>query len=362
MKIFWYILKDFIKYVVGTLVLCMFLFVLFDFIHKTTKYFAQYKPSAALILKMYFYQLPMHITQAIPIASLLASVITMVLLSRTNEITAMRAAGMGPLRIALPLAFGGIVLSILAYLLNEKVIPRTAKHFHEVQDVQIEGRSAAEVSSSARWQRRGNLIINFRDFDSTSQKLQGLNIVDLRSGFQPERIIYAATAEYSPEADLWDAQDILITYFGRDGTIDFSERRKSLTVRLSLNPKKLMIDLRSPDEMTIKELQDVISQGAKSGSDTLAYRVDLQVKLAYPLAAFVVSLIGLKFGYRSERTTESARSVLMAFSVGISYWFILNALKALGKRGDVPPIVAGWFADCFIFSIVMMQAWRSRKD
>ena len=115
-------------------------------------------------------------------------------------------------------------------------------------------------------------------------------------------------------------------------------------------------------EMTIKELQDVISQGAKSGSDTLAYRVDLQVKLAYPLAAFVVSLIGLKFGYRSERTTESARSVLMAFSVGISYWFILNALKALGKRGDVPPIVAGWFADCFIFSIVMIQAWRSRKD
>jgi lipopolysaccharide export system permease protein len=362
MKIFWYILKDYIKYVIGTLILCMFLFVLFDFIHKTTKYFAQFKPGAGLILKMYLYQLPMHISQALPIASLLASVITMVLLSRTNEITAMRAAGMGPMRIAMPLAFGGVVLSVLAFLLNEKVIPRTAKRLHYVQDVQIEGRQASEVSSTARWQRRGNLIINFRDYDAVSQKLLGLNIVDVRSGFQPERIIYAAAAEYSPEADIWDAEDIVITYFGRDGTIDFSEHRKSMTVRLSLDPKKLMSDLRSPEEMTIRELKEVISLGAKSGSDTLAYRVDLQVKLAYPLAAFVVSLIGLKFGYRSERTNESAKSVLMAFSVGISYWFILNAVKALGKRGDIPPVVAGWFADCFIFGIVLLQAWRARKD
>jgi lipopolysaccharide export system permease protein len=93
MRLFWYIFKDYLKYVIGTLVLCMFLFVLFDFIHKTTKYFAQYKPSSDLIFQMYLYQLPMHISQALPIASLLASVITMVLLSRTNEITAMRAAG-----------------------------------------------------------------------------------------------------------------------------------------------------------------------------------------------------------------------------------------------------------------------------
>ena len=123
MRIFWYIFRDYLKYVIGTLVLCMFLFVLFDFIHKTTKYFTQYKPSTDLIFQMYLYQLPMHISQALPIASLLASVITMVLLSRTNEITAMRAAGMGPLKIGLPLATGGVLLSIAAYAVNERVIP-----------------------------------------------------------------------------------------------------------------------------------------------------------------------------------------------------------------------------------------------
>ena len=362
MRLFLYIFKDYVKYVFGTLIMCMFLFVLFDFIHKTTKYFAQYKPSTDLILQLYMYQLPMHLSQALPIASLLASVITMMLLSRTNEITAMRAAGMGPFKIGLPLAFGGILLSLLAYFVNEKVIPKTAHKFHYVQDVQIEGGQASEVASHTRWQRRGNLVVNFRDYDIPSQRIIGLNIVDVKASFQPDKIIEASSAKYSPQSDVWDARDILITYFGDNGAIDFSERRKSMTVRLNLDPKKLMRDRRTPEEMSIKELKDAISRGDKSGSDTLPYRVDLQVKLAYPLAAFVVSLIGLKFGYRSERTTETARSVLMAFFIGISYWFVLNAFKALGKRGAIPPFVAGWFADFFIFTVVMFQAWRSRRD
>jgi lipopolysaccharide export system permease protein len=362
MRLFFYIFRDFVKYVIGTLVLCVFLFILFDFIHKTTKYFAQYKPATSLVLQMYLYQLPMTISQTLPIASLLASVITMVLLSRTNEITAMRAAGMGPFRIGLPLAMGGLLLSGIAFVVNERIVPKSAHKFHHVQDVQIEGGQASEIASHTRWQRRGNLIINFRDYDVAAQQILGLNIVDVLPTFRPVRVIDAVSARYSPEARVWDAEDIMITYFGDDGTVDFTERRKSMTVRLNLDPAKLMRDRRTPEEMSVSELKELIVRGDRGGNDTLAYRVDLQVKLAYPLAAFVVSLIGLKFGYRSERTTETARSVLMAFGIGISYWFILNAAKALGKRGDIPPFLAGWFADCFVFSVVLAQAWLSRKD
>ena len=96
--------------------------------------------------------------------------------------------------------------------------------------------------------------------------------------------------------------------------------------------------------------------------DTLGYRVDLQAKLAYPLAALVVSLIGLQFGYKSERTTETARGVVIAFGIGISYWFILSAVKALGKRGDIHPFIAGWFANVFVLAIVLLQAWKNRQD
>ena len=59
--------------------------------------------------------------------------------------------------------------------------------------------------------------------------------------------------------------------------------------------------------------------------DILAYQVDLQIKLAFHLASFVVCLIGLKFGYKSERSMETAKGILLAIAIGISYWFILNS-------------------------------------
>ena len=61
-----------------------------------------------------------------------------------------------------------------------------------------------------------------------------------------------------------------------------------------------------------------------------------------------MSLIGLKFAYTSERSTETAKGILLAVAIGISYWFILNATSALGKRGSISPFFAGWAANFVI--------------
>ena len=89
--------------------------------------------------------------------------------------------------------------------------------------------------------------------------------------------------------------------------------------------------------------------------------MDLQGKIAYPFAAFVVSLIGLKFGYKSERATETAKGVLLAFFVGISYWFIMSAGRALGLRGNLLPVVAAWMANVVILVLIGTDWWMSRR-
>jgi lipopolysaccharide export system permease protein len=362
MRLFLYVFKDYVKYVLTTLLLCLFLFVLFDFIHRTTLYFPKYAPSPELIVKLYLYQLPAFGIQAIPIAALLSSVVTMVMLSRTNEISAMRAAGMGPVRIALPLGVGGLLLSLASIALGEFVLPVAAKHLRHVQDIQIEKGAEDALASSARWQRKDQSIIHFKDFDHNEQTLIDLEVMELNQSFRPVKLIQASTAKYSNESKIWDADDILITYFNANGTLSSTERRKSVTLELTVDPKRLKLDRRKTEELSIRELRDQIKKGQKSGNDTLSQRVDMHVKIAFPLSAFVVSLIGLSFAYKSERTTETAKSVILAFGMGVSYWFILNAVKELGKRGDLPPVIAAWFANVFIFGLVVMTALRSRKN
>jgi len=53
--------------------------------------------------------------------------------------------------------------------------------------------------------------------------------------------------------------------------------------------------------------------------------------------------------------------VLVAFFIGISYWFIMSAGRALGLRGTIPPVVSAWMANCVILGIISFDAWMSRK-
>lgn len=361
MRLFFYILREYLKYVLGTIVLTVFLFVLFDFIHKTTKYFAEYNPSTENIIRFYAFQIPGQIMQALPIAGLLASVICMILLSRTNEITAMRAAGMGALQIGAPLAAGGLLLSFGSLFIGEIVVPRFAQKMHYVQQVLIEGKKDDQVADGAKWARDGQNLINFQDYDPMTQTLSKVRMVEVRPNFRPVQAVEADLGYYLSATKTWKLTNIRILYFKRNGVLDRTESREELDLALPIDPKKLRQDRRKPNELGIAELSDMIARGEKVGADTLPYKVDFHYKLAYPFAAFVVSLIGLKFGYKSERTTETAKGVLIAFFIGISYWVVLSASRALGLRGDIHPFLAAWAPNVVVLGIITFDAYMSRK-
>jgi lipopolysaccharide export system permease protein len=362
MTLFVYVLRDFIRYVIGTLLLCVFLFLLFDFIHKTTRYIPRYNPSTELLVKLYVYQLPNLIAQALPISSLLASVICMVLLSRTNEITAMRAAGMGPLRIGLPIVFGGIVLCLVSVFIGEWLLPRSAQRLHYVQEVQIERGSETQITEGARWVKSTNTLYNFRDYDPITNVMTGVRVIETGENFRPKRSLEARLATYRVENNDWLLEDVKIFYFWPKGTLSYMEKRDLMPVEIPVEPTKLKKERRLPNELASSELSDVIHKGASSGVDVLSYRVDFHTKLAFHFAPLVVCLIGLRFGYRSERTMETARGVLLAVAIGMSYWFILSAARALAKRGILHPLPASWIANVIIFSSSIFTIIRMRKN
>ena len=359
MTLFFYVLKDYFKYVLGTLSLTVFLFMMFDFIHKTTGYIPKYQPSFFLIAKLYFFQIPSLLVQSIPIASLLASVITMVLLSRTNEVTAMRAVGMGPLRVGMPVALGGGLLSFIAAFFGEVVLPVSTKSLHYIQEVQIEKMSTSEVNQDVKWLRNGSVIYNFDSYDSINRSLKGVSIVYAGDDFSPSKIVKIDSANFVEDSWLGASID---SYDYQDGVLKALYSNKSEVVDLPFAPDKLLVDRRLPNELSLVDLSNKIHLGRVSGVDVLSLEVDFYYKLAFYFASLVVSLIGLRFGYSSERSTETAKGVLLAVAIGISYWFILSATLALGKRGSISPFLAGWTPNFVILFAAIHSINKSRKS
>ena len=361
MILFSHVLKEYLKFVFGTVVLCLFLFILFDFIHKAGGYFSRYAPSSLLITKYYIYQIPMQLVQILPIGSLLSSVITMVLYNRSNEITAMRAAGMSPGRVVMPLACGGLILTLFSYLLNEVIVPWSSQKMYHITKVLIEGADAHGVSQQAHWVRQDVRVFSFRDYDHTQQTLIDVELLTIDRDFVPQRALHAEMAKYRQYSQDWSLHKVKEVRIEPDGELVELPGPTSQIIKLPVDPSKLSVDRRTPDEVALSELGERIRLGASRGADVLHLRISWHVKTAYPLAALLISFLGLKFGYRSERTTETVRSILMAFGVGISYWFILSASRVVAGAGDIPPFLGAWTANIIIALIVVWQFAQVHK-
>lgn len=360
MKIFFYCLREYFKYVLGTVVLSIFLFILFDFIHKTTKYFAEYNPSPGDIFLFYLFQIPAQVVQALPIGSLLGGVISMVLLNRTNEITAMRAIGLGPVQLAKPLVAGGLMVSLLSMSLSEFLVPSYAKKVNQIQSSKIERRGQEVQIGNGKWVRDQNRFIHWKEFDGVSQELLKVQMIVMDKDFNPEVVLEADRSFYDSVLKSWQMSEAKVDYIRKDKSLGKSDFLRTYELILPVEPQKLNEDTRKSNELSLVELKDTILRGEKSGANVIPYKMDYQGKFAYPFAALVVSLIGLKFGYKSERSADTAKGVLLAFFVGISYWVILSAGRAMGLRGDLNPVIAAWLPNFSVAALIGVDGWVAR--
>ena len=361
MILFRLILKEYFKFVGGTVTLCILLFTLFDMIHKASGYFSKHNPAPILIVKYYIYQMPFQLVQTLPMAALLGSVIVMVLFCRTNEITAMRTIGMDPFKIAAPLGVGGLILTCFAYFLSEVVIPKSSQKVHHITSVLIEGQDSYKTDDQAHWIRDGDIIFNFSDYNHSFQTLSNLKIVSIGYPFYPRKSLHAGQAAYNFDSGLWTLTEIHQVNVSPDGVIATEASPERIEMKLPISPEKLGLDRRKPDEIGMFELSERIRINSQRGMDVLSLRIAWHVKLAYPLASFLISLLGIKFGYRSERSSETVRSILLAFGLGISYWFLLSTARALAGAGDLHPFLAGWLANIIIFILIALQFFKLRK-
>jgi lipopolysaccharide export system permease protein len=354
-----YVLLEFLRFLVGILSLCIFLFVLFDFIHKTTRYIPRFEPSFFHIFLFYLYQLPMQLLQALPIACLLASVITMILLGRSNEITAMRAAGMSPFKIAMPLFFGGIVMSFMTFVLTEYVAPPFAKKMRYVDDVLIQKNRPDVFTIGGAHIRDGDTFMSLGEYDSILGRIARVRVVEMGENFRPVSILVSPSAYY--ESEKWILKPATQYTFSAEGILKSRTELENIPFAIPLDPKSLSRDSRKSEEYALSELYQRVKTGRNSGVDVKKLEIEMHTKFAFCFAAWIVSMIGLRFAFKSERSTETAKGVVLAVGIGISYWFLLSFGKAMALNGSISPVMSAWLPNVYLAGFTVFDLYKHYK-
>ncbi len=334
-----YVGREYLRYLLLALGSFLAIYLVVDFFDRIGR-FAEKGVPAGIIAEYFLARLPASAVQVMPIALLLASQLALLLLSRHNEVVAMRACGVSPATIIAPLLALATVASLGTLALNEMVVPRTSARALAIESRYLD-RPPLGLPENQRdvWYRSDNSIYNIASVDRRANRLVGVTVFTFDDAFNLVERIDAAEARYTGSA--WEFRSVVRREFGPDGQVrtETVDRRR---VHLPETPSTFVKGRRDLEAMSFVELRRAIDQLAARGYDVVRYRVDLHAKLAIPAAGIIMTLLGIPLALRGGRGVGAAYGVAVTLALGFAFWVAISIGLAFGRSGVLPPAVAAW--------------------
>jgi LPS export ABC transporter permease LptG len=341
-----YILRQFFYYFAGLLaafVLIFEAFTLFDLLGDISKNHA----SLFTLLNYFrFLSLPM-IYQLAPLATLVATLVTLAVLAMNNEVIAFKASGISLYRLILPIALASCLLAGGMFLLDDTYLPYANQRQDALRN-EIKGRPPQTYFRPTRQWIFGehDNIYNYELYDPDRQLFGGLNVFELDPvSFQVRRRVFASRATWEPSENAWVLTGGWLRDFGLDGKVSrFYPFTAFSLPELTEPPSYFRREVRQYSQMNWSELGQYIAGLRQAGFDTARLAVQWHKKFAFPLIAAVIVLLGAPFAFLVG-TRGATSGLALAVAVGVAYWAVAALFEAMGSVGQLPPILAAWSPD-----------------
>ena len=288
---------------------------------------------------------PEFVYFVIPIAVLLAVLVTMGILTKTSELTIMRACGISLYRAAAPLIVLGLLASAALFVLQEKALARGRVQAEAIGD-QMRGRAPRGSNIlTRRWMAgRAGHLYHYASFEPRTTELSRLSTFALDPASW--RI---ATQTFTPRARFrngaWIADAGWVQTFPLEGP----------PVRTPLPagplegiepPGYFGTEINNAVNMSLPELRRYVADLESSGANAASARVEYHRKIAFPFVAVIMTLLAVPFAVTTGRR-GALYGIGLGIALSIAYWFILTMFGAMGTTGVLPPMLAAWAPNLF---------------
>ena len=343
-----YILRKFFFYFGILLAMFVFLyeaftlFELFDDIYRHRVPFLE-------VVDYFRYLTPYLLYNLAPLAGLVAVLVTLGIMSKNNEIVAIKATGISLFRVAVPLLLAGLALAGTLLLLDDTYLPYANQRQDALHNL-IKGRPAQTYTHPQRWIFGENSkIYNYDLFDQDQNIFGGLSVLELDpANFHLRKRIFATRARWSEAQHVWVLENGWIREFSDGSVTKFETFAAAAPPELSEPPSYFNREVRQAFQMSLGELGNYIDGLHRAGFDVATLMVQWHKKLAYPLMAPVSMLLAIPFAFLVG-TRGAVSGVAVGVGIAVVYWAIATLLQAMGGVGQLPPFLAGWSPDIVFF-------------
>ncbi len=344
-----YLLRNFFGSLLLMLLGFIFLFHLFTFFELLND-IARNSVPLTTVAAYFLFLTPHLLYQVMPLAALVAVLVTLGVLAKNNEVTAFKAGGTSLYRLALPLLVAGVALAGGMIWLDHSILPFSNQKQDALRN-NIKGRPAQTFFQPRRQWIFGlnHKLYNYEYFDPDSGLFGGLSVFVLDPAtFHMRRRVQAARAHWEPHLGAWILEEGWVRDFDGDRITSFTPFPVITLAELTEPPSYFQREVRQSYQMNWQELRHYIVGLEQAGFDVARFTVHLHRKFAFPLLAPIVVFLGIPFAFLVG-TRGALGGIATAIAIGIVYWAASAFFEALGATGQLPPLIAAWAPDA-IFS------------
>ena len=339
----WYVTRTYFSIAGISFVGLLGIFYISTFIDLSDKLFKG-ETTTSRLAEFFWYATPQFSYYVLPIAGLVATLVTIGLLTKNSELTVMKACGISLYRAALPILLVSLLWSSVLFGMSESILAESNRRAETINDEIRNGVSIVADVFNNRWiAGNENSIYNYVSFRPSRDEFENLSVYQFDGRpWELARRTFVERANFSREEANWTGENIWVRDFTSASPNDSALASDSVRKLTFLEPPSYFKS-EPPDAelMNVRELDNYVEELSAGGFDVRQLVVELHRKISFPFVTLVLTLIAIPFA-----VTMGPRGALYGVGVGISlactYWVVMSVFGAIGSAGMLGPVLSAW--------------------
>jgi lipopolysaccharide export system permease protein len=338
-----YIIRKFLGTFFFSIVLILSIAVIFDLSEKLDNFFENNAPLEAIIFDYYLNFIPFYMNMFTPLFTFISVIFFTSKLASNTEIIALLASGISFRRIVKPYFISATLISIMSFILGGYIIPPSNEKLLEFENEYIK-KFKTNYARNIQMEIEPGVILYIERFEITQNKGYRFSL----EKFENKKLMSRLTAESITWDSLyqWKVTDYLQRNF--DGMRESIVKGTSLDTTIMVQPKEFFITAKESAQLNNTELKEHLDRLKNRGiGSTQAFEDEYYKRFSMPLAAFIMTLMGVSLASRKVR---GGIGLHLGIGLALSSIYILFSTlsTSFSVSGAMSPFLAVWLPN-FIF-------------
>lgn len=348
-----YIIAKFLGTFFFSIVLILSIAIVFDLTEKLDDFFDNNAPLKAIIFDYYVNFIPFYMNMFTPLFTFISVIFFTSKMAGNTEIVAILSSGVSFWRFMRPYFISAAVIAIMSFILGGFIIPHANKTLLEFENKYVK-KFKSENAHNVQMEVEKGVILYIERYEMSRNKGYRLSL----EKFDGKHLVSRLTAESAS----WDSAYNwkLETYLQRDfdGMKETITQGESLDTTIMLQPSEFFITSDEAPEMTNTQLRNYLERQKERGVGNIqAFADEYYKRYSMPLAAFIMTLIGVSL---SSRKVRGGMGLHLGIGLALSALFVLFSTlsTSFSVNGTLSPLLAVWLPN-ILFLTVGIFLYRS---